>query len=47
MPAVVLAKNHELTDVLSNRIGKNQWEILGLERHSILGNDLSLGKIMM
>lgn len=47
MPAGILAKTQGLTDVLSNRIGKIKWEILGLERHSILGNDLSLGKLMM
>lgn len=41
------SQNHGVTDVFSNRIGKIKWEILGLERHSILGNDLSLGKLMM
>lgn len=34
VPAVMLAKTHELTAVLFNWIGKVKWEILGLERHS-------------
>lgn len=47
VPAVMLAKNHGLTDVLSNQIGKIKWVTLGLERYSILGNGLSRGKLVM